>query len=56
MGSRIRVEIIELSEPRGLNSFLKFHFVPEADIANINPEAYPRIIGEKFDWFRAVSF
>ena len=34
-GSRIRVELIALSKPRGLNSFLNVRFVPEADIADI---------------------
>lgn len=30
-GSRIRVELIALSKPRGLNSFLNVRFVPGAD-------------------------
>ena len=33
MGSRIRVELTALSEPRELNSFLRVRFVPEADVA-----------------------
>lgn len=32
-GSRIRVELIALSKPRGLNSFLNVRFVPGADVA-----------------------
>lgn len=34
-GSRIRVELIALSKPRGLNSFLNVRFVPEADFLKI---------------------